>query len=252
MLLDRSGSSEHHEPVAEFHLLGLVYYDSCQRLQQRIAATLATQETPRMVVLLCEHPALITVGRQGSRQDGRVTQRELDRERLAVRWVKRGGGALVQAPGQLAVYPILYLPSRRWTVGAYLDRLQTTFVEVCRAFGIAAHVDRPGRGVWGRTGLLAAMGVTVQNNTTTQGMFLNVNPAMGWYGFVDTGLAAPGGRATMSCLLAERQRAVRMAEVRSLLMQMMPAVFDCERHYVHSSHVWLETGVACGQVACVR
>jgi lipoyl(octanoyl) transferase len=252
MLSDRLRSSEHDEPVAEFHLLGLVDYDVCQRLQQRIAATLATQAAPRMVVLLCEHPTLITVGRHGSRQDIRFTQRELERERLAVRWVKRGGGALLHAPGQLAIYPILSLPSRGWTVGAYLDRLQGTLVEVCRALGIATHVDRPGGGVWGRTGLLAAMGVTVQNNTTTHGMFLNVNPGMGWYGFVDTGLAVAGGRATMSCLLAERQRAVRMPEVRSLLMQTMPSIFDCERHYVHSSHVWLETGVACGQVACVR
>ena len=244
--------TDESERVAEFHLLGLVEYDRSLRLQQRIATALTAETAPRMVVLFCEHPPIITVGRRGSRQDIRWTQSELDRERLEVRWVKRGGGTILHTPGQLAIYPILHLPSFGWRIGEYLERLYQGLHELCQTLGITSQTGSGSRGIWGRTGLLAACGVTVQDGTTTQGAFLNVNPPMSGYGFVDTGSAAAAGRrVTMSCLLAERQRAIRMPEVRSLLMQVLPPAFACERHYVHSSHVWLEPGVACAQVARV-
>ena len=62
-------------------------------------------------------------------------------------------------------------------VGEYLRRLQQG---LCRTLRIALQpVVLPGRlGVWGRSGMLAAVGVAVQNWVTCHGAFLNVNPSM--------------------------------------------------------------------------
>ena len=60
-------------------------------------------------LILCEHPPLITVGRQGSRGHIRFDTEELFVRGWPVRWVNRGGGCLLHLPGQLAIYPILPL-----------------------------------------------------------------------------------------------------------------------------------------------
>ena len=55
------------EPVAEFRLLGRVPFEAFLALQSRLVYEAGGLAEPRIVVLLCEHPELITVGRAGSR-----------------------------------------------------------------------------------------------------------------------------------------------------------------------------------------
>ena len=77
------------------------------------------QDDGRITVLLCEHPALISVGRTGSRGHIRLTNEQLRMRQLEVRWVSRGGGCVLHGPGQIAVYPIVPLRWHGWTVGDY-------------------------------------------------------------------------------------------------------------------------------------
>jgi len=248
---DRSSDEPHDgTPVAEFHLLGTVDFEECLGLQRRLVYEAERDRSHKVVVLLCEHPDLITVGRQGSRSHIRFTGAELEREQLAVRWVKRGGGAVLHGPGQLALYSIAHLPAHGWSVGEYLSRLQAGICGTLEGLGLHPQT-RPGSwGVWARTGLLAAAGVAVQQETTSHGMFLNVHPAMGRFGFVDSAVVAgSGGKSTMSCLLAEHRRAVRMSSVRSTAVPHLASAFNCERYYIHSGHRWLRTGVTSEHVA---
>jgi len=102
---------------------------------------------------------------------------------------------------------------------------------------------RPGRfGVWGRSGQLTCVGVAVRRWIALHGAFINVNPEMRRYAFVDTlppDAASVGEKTTMGCLLAERQAAVRMTSVRSTIVKTLAAAFDCERYHLHTGHPWL-------------
>jgi lipoyl(octanoyl) transferase len=241
MASDCRRSVDHHT-TTEFHLLGSVAFDSCLALQERLAYEAGSLNEGRIVVLLCEHPDLITVGRLGSRGHIRLTDKQLRRERLDVRWISRGGGCVLHAPGQLAVYPIVPLETLGWTVGQYLRRLQRGIVEALGELKVHCKTI-PGRfGVWGRSGQLACVGVAVRRWITLHGAFINVNPAMRRYAFVDTlphDVAGAGEKTTMGCLLAERRAAVRMANVRSALVKTLAAAFDCERYHLHTGHPWL-------------
>ena len=226
----------------EYRLLGQVPFQDCLALQNRLAYEASGHRESHIVVLLCEHPDLITVGRSGSRGHVRFTDAQLRREHLALRWVGRGGGCVLHAPGQLAVYPIVPLTAVGWSVGEYLRRLQQGIVAALGELQVHGET-RSGRfGVWGRSGLLASFGVAVRRWVTAHGVFLNVNPPMRRFAYVDSvpdaGLSA-GEKATMGCLSAERQGAVRMSSVRSAVISALATAFDSEQYYLHTCHPWL-------------
>jgi len=230
------------EPVAEFRLLGRVPFGDCLALQNRLVDETAGRNDARIVVLLCEHPDLITVGRRGSRGHIRLTNQQLKREQLHVRWVRRGGGCVLHTPGQLAVYPIVPLDALGWRVGRYMRRLQQGIVEALGELNIRTEAYPRRSGVWGRSGQLASVGVAVRDRISYHGAFINVNPAMRQYAFVDAlppERVPPGEKATMGCLVAERQTAVRMTSVRATLVKALAAAFGCQRYHLYTGHPWL-------------
>src|SRR5436190_1900312 len=112
------------------HLLGTVDFEDCLSLQRRLAYDALSRPDGRIVVLICEHPPLITIGRSGSRADVRLTAAELADRQLEIRNISRGGGAVLHSPGQLAIYPIVPLTLHGWTIGDYLRRLQVAVHEL--------------------------------------------------------------------------------------------------------------------------
>ncbi len=217
----------------EAYLLGQVGYEAALSLQQRLVYEAGGRDDGQIVLLLCEHPPIITIGRQGSRLHLRASDRELTSQQLTLRWINRGGGALVHAPGQLAIYAIAPLDWHGWTVGAFLDRFQSGLKAALDRMHFAG-VTRPGHyGIWGRSGQLAAFGAAVKNWVTYHGAFLNVEPSTRLLRLVESDLVE---RAPMSSLFVERQQPVKMSQVRSLLVGELAAAFGCQKHHVYSHH----------------
>ena len=213
----------------DFHLLGIVPLPRALALQRRLVAEVATGVARSIPVLMCEHTESISVGRTGSRVHIRLSQDELRRRDVAVEWVQRGGGGIAHGPGQLCVYPILPLREIGWTVGEYLRRLRNGIVAAIERLNLTAESREECGGIWGRTGMLAAIGVAVHNWTTCHGAFLNVNPARALTGFVQT-----DGRAPMSSLLAERRGAVKMPTVRTAVIECLATAFAAETFNIHA------------------
>ncbi|HJT79380.1 MAG TPA: hypothetical protein VJ739_19445, partial [Gemmataceae bacterium] len=105
------------------YLLGPVDFDALLALQ-RLLVYQVGGDRARAALLVCEHGPLLTVGRHGSRAHILYEPEELQALRWPVRWVNRGGGALLHLPGQLAVYPVLPLDRLGLGLQEYLDRLQ--------------------------------------------------------------------------------------------------------------------------------
>lgn len=184
-----AGQFDPDATVAQFHLLGRVDFDAALALQQRLVFEAGESAGRRITVLLCEHPELLTIGRNGSRAHIRLSEQQLARRRLSVRWVGRGGGCILHAPGQLAVYPLVPLERLGWSVGGYMRRLQQGFLDTFQALGVNGETRSSISGIWGRKGLLVVPGVAVRDWITYHGAFVNVGPAMNPFGYVDTGLA---------------------------------------------------------------
>jgi lipoyl(octanoyl) transferase len=219
------------EFAAHFHLLGCVDFDDCLTLQRRLAYDAVSRADGRIVVLICEHPPLVTIGRAGSRRDVRLNGAELAERQLQVRYVGRGGGAILHGPGQLAIYVVAPLDWHGVSVGAHLRRLQAALQAALADFQIRPQLAPGSYSLTGRTGVLAALGVAVRSGVAMHGAFLNVNPPMRDYGRVAT-LAGRG----MSSLLSERPVPVKMTAVRAALVAHLSAALECERHHIHTGH----------------
>lgn len=221
----------------DFHLFGELDFDRCLRLRRRLVYEAETVPSGRMVVLICEHSNLITIGRSGSRAHIRRSDAELEREQLMLRWVHRSGGCIPHAAGQLAVYAVLNTDAGNDSDGS-AGRLAVGMQQALAEVSVTGSLCDAG--VVGRTGLLAAVGTRRQDHVITHSAFVNVCPSMNSFRFVDSWQGSPQSSSrSMSCLLAERRLPVRMSSVRSAVVAGLVSSFQCDRHHIHTGHPWL-------------
>ena len=226
-------SSESRSPSLEAFFLGQIDFDRALALQQRIVEQARQRDDGQVVLLLCEHPTLITVGRGGLPGNVAMQSNLVQSRQIEVRWVNRGGGCLMHSPGQLAIYPIVPLRWHGLSVGEFVRRLQAGIIETLDDLNVPSHAAAEASGVWGRTGQLAALGVAVRHWITYYGAYLNVCPPMGLFRLVESD---PIGHAPMSSLTAERRGQVRMPSVRSALVARLTERFGCDRCHLYTGH----------------
>src|ERR1700761_8684386 len=161
--------------------LGRLDYATALTLQQQLCA-LRQQERIGDVLLLVEHPPVLTLGRNAHREHVLADQDFLARRDIAVFETNRGGDVTYHGPGQLVGYPILNLRGFTPSLGivAYLRWLEEVLIRTCADWGVLTQ-RVPGRsGVWTVPGgaipekKIAALGVHVARGVTTHGFALNV------------------------------------------------------------------------------
>lgn len=164
-----------HGGRLEVHLLGLVDFDAWLGLQEYLTYEMSGASDCNGRLFLCEHPPLITVGREGSAQDILIDEQARKQLELPIRWVSRGGGAIAHGPGQLAIY--LLIPLFRMGIGIadYRRRLEIAVCETCRELKLAARRHPAAPGIWGRSGQLGFVGAGIRSAITNHGLFLNVS-----------------------------------------------------------------------------
>jgi lipoyl(octanoyl) transferase len=215
------------------YLLETIEFDAAHRLQ-KVLAFEASEERDAGALVLCEHPPLITVGRQGSSADVRCGPEELRARRWRVRWVNRGGGTWLHGPGQLAVYAIL--PLEQWGMGVdeYLRRLQRVVIGALNDFSVPAEPTWEGVLVGGR--LLAPVGVAVRNWVAYFGAVVNLHTDLSLQRLV----RGRPGDAPITSLGRERRGALRPALFRERLLEHFRDAFVFQRTALFSHHPVLD------------
>lgn len=218
--------------VLRVYLLGVVEFEAALTLQRTLAFETSGQRDSASLIL-CEHPPILTVGRDGSPADIRCDFCELRAREWPVRWVNRGGGALLHLPGQLAVYPVLPLDQRQLGLAEYLERLQRILVGVLDDFSVTA-VTRAGQpGLWAGGRHIAGVGVAVRDWVTYYGAYLNICPDLLPFRIVRTG---PHEHEPMTSLVRERRAPVRPGLVRERLLDHFTTAFPFARTSLFSDH----------------
>lgn len=225
-------SAESQSPAVETFFLGQVPYLRCLELQQRLLRQAAQREDGQVVILMCEHPPVITIGRGGRPSQILGGNQVLRSRQIETHWTNRGGGCLVHCPGQLAIYPILPLRWHHFSLGEYLRRFQSALANTLTELGVSAQTRADRYGIWGRTGQIGMLGIAVRDWITWHGAYLNVSPPLGLFRLVD-------GDATGS-IAAERRGVVRMATVRAVLVRQLTDAFGCDRYHLYTGHPWLK------------
>jgi lipoyl(octanoyl) transferase len=127
--------------------LGLVGYAEASALQQRLVAA-RKADAIEDVLLLCEHPHVITLGRSGKREHLLASDRVLQQKGVEFHATDRGGDITYHGPGQVVGYPILNLAAIRRDVGWYVRMLEETMIRATADFGILAEREPGKTGIW--------------------------------------------------------------------------------------------------------
>ena len=174
------------------------------------------------VLLLVEHPPVITVGRAGKKRHILVPEDLLRRGGIELYEIERGGDVTYHGPGQLVGYPILGLQRLGEDVVRYVRLLETTLIAALEEFEIAAERLRGFPGVWVGGAKIAAIGVAVKRKVTMHGFALNVDPDLAHFDLINPcGLGKPV--TSMARLLS---RPVMLEEIRPVVSRTFGAQFD--------------------------
>ena len=208
--------------------LGPTEYKEGYRLQEALCEARASGAIGD-VLLLLQHPPVITVGRDGGEEDILAPASILRRLGITVLPTDRGGRATYHGPGQLVVYPILRPANGDYH--AYAWRLEETAILLLNSYGIEAGRVDGHPGVWVgssngsiRCDKIAAVGVAVRDGITRHGLALNVAPEMAHFDLLISCGNADRGVTSME---RELGRAPDMADVAERFRRSFEQVFSC-------------------------
>lgn len=226
-----------HDGLLEVHLLGMVDYGATLALQEQQIYELSGQDNRNGRLILCEHPLLVSMGREASRAQLLLDDEEIRRRELAVQWVGRGGGAYVHGPGQLAIY--LQIPLQRLGIGLaqYRTLFELAVLQVLQEMKIPARRMEDATGIWSRNGHLAYFGAAVKSWISSHGMYLNVSidpRLLEWT--QSNGPGANGSGARSATIQSLRLDPVRMANIRELLIRALSHQFGYASAEVSTGH----------------
>jgi lipoyl(octanoyl) transferase len=163
--------------------LGRIDYATGLALQKTLV-DLRHQQRIGNVLLLLEHPPVLTLGRNSSRSNILASAEILAARGVEVHEINRGGDVTYHGPGQLVGYPIIDLRSFSPRLGAveYVRKLEEVLIRACGDYGIRTQRIAGRTGVWTFAGgsmqekKIAALGVHISRGITSHGFSFNVTP----------------------------------------------------------------------------
>jgi len=164
--------------------LGVREYGDALELQRRLARARMAGAVPDLL-LLVEHPPVVTLGRGARPEHLLATPTELRRRGVGLFAVERGGDVTYHGPGQLVGYPILDLAAKGGDAHEYLRTLERMLVEWLQGLGVEAFGRKGLTGVWTRSGKIASIGVALRRWVTYHGFCVNLKPDLEIFGEFD-------------------------------------------------------------------
>ncbi len=176
--------------MIEYLWLGRVDYAEALAMQQQCVELRHSGRIGNLVLLL-EHPPVLTLGRNARRENILASDALLAARGITVHSINRGGDVTYHGPGQLVGYPIFDLRSLTGSSGNrlgpvdFVRQMEEVLIRLCGSFGILGGRVAGRTGVWvgsPQPGLpaqqqerkIAAIGVHISRGITSHGFALNV------------------------------------------------------------------------------
>lgn len=214
--------------------LGLRSYAEALSFQREVAAARIAKRVPEDVLLLVEHPPVITLGRSTKPGNLLASQEMLAARGVELFEVERGGDVTFHGPGQLVGYPIVDLTEHKEDLHWYLRQVEEVMIRAVAPFGVRAERVPGKTGIWTNGRKLASIGVHARQWVTWHGFALNVSTDLSYFDLmVPCGLPGVDMTSVERELLEGAQRGLCLApsptlgeEVRESVITAFGQVFE--------------------------
>jgi len=208
----------------EVRRLGLVPYDEALAMQRRLVEERRAGRVPDLLLLL-QHPAVITLGVKGDggRANIVATDERLAELGIGVHETGRGGDVTYHGPGQIVGYPILDLKPDRCDVHRYVRDLEEVMIRVCADYGVAAGRIAGLTGTWVGAEKIGAIGVRLSRWITSHGFAFNVSTDLDHFKLI-----VPCGISDRGVTSVERAAGRRLSftEVEDAVVRRFQEIFE--------------------------
>ncbi|MBK3332546.1 lipoyl(octanoyl) transferase LipB [Persephonella atlantica] len=150
--------------------LGKTHYEDALRLQKKLFQSKLQDSSLEDIILITEHFPVYTKGK--TTQEEHLKNIPAD---IPVYEVERGGSVTFHGPGQIVVYPVVYLKGKKLSVKNYVWTLEQIMIETLKEIGIHSFRIKKRRGVFTDKGKIGFIGVKISRNVAYHGFSLNVN-----------------------------------------------------------------------------
>jgi len=164
--------------------LGRVPYGEALELQRSIARDRISGAISQDVLLLLEHPPVVTLGRSSKEKHLIASPEFLQSHGVELFEVERGGDVTFHGPGQLVGYPIVDLKRHRQDLHWYLRRIEEALINTLADYDIPGERNTSYTGVWTRGKKIASIGVHARDWVTWHGFALNVTTDLSFFDLI--------------------------------------------------------------------
>ncbi|MEX2153567.1 MAG: lipoyl(octanoyl) transferase LipB [Gemmatimonadaceae bacterium] len=159
-------------------------YGEMLELQRAVARARISGDIEQDVLLLVEHPPVITLGRSSKDAHLLSNPEQLKARGVELFEVERGGDVTFHGPGQLVGYPIIDLKRHKQDLHWYLRQVEELLIRALAELGISAGRIPKYTGVWTRDRKIASIGVHARDWVTWHGFALNVTTELSYFDLI--------------------------------------------------------------------
>lgn len=164
--------------------LGTMPYEEALELQRALARERISGAIPEDVLLLVEHPPVVTLGRSAKARNLVSSKEYLASKGVELFEVERGGDVTFHGPGQLVGYPIIDLKRHKLDLHWFLRQVEEALIRTLGAYGIPAERNAGYTGVWTKGRKIASIGVHARDWVTWHGFALNVTTDLSYFDLI--------------------------------------------------------------------
>lgn len=164
--------------------LGTMPYPEALHLQRAVARARISGELDEDVLILVEHPPVITQGRSSKEKHLLASPALLASRGVELYEVERGGDVTFHGPGQLVGYPIVDLKRHTRDLHWYLRQVEEALIRGVGRLGVPGERSPGLTGVWTDGRKLASIGVHARDWVTWHGFALNVTTDLAYFDLI--------------------------------------------------------------------
>jgi lipoate-protein ligase B len=212
--------------------LGERSYAEVLAFQRDAAARRITGEIDQDLLILVEHPPVVTLGRKKADNKLPVTEDFLRSRGIELFEVERGGGVTFHGPGQLVGYPIFDLQRHKLDLHWYLRQVEEGLIRTLGAYDIPGERNTGFTGVWTGGRKIASIGVHARTWVTWHGFALNVTTDLSYFNLMTP--CGIDGVVMTSMSREQPERALTLDDVADETTRQFGALFELTPRVVDS------------------